>query len=371
MVNVVSIEGVAQYSGLLGAVSLALTAPLLYLATVRLRFAGPEPPAERIFLPTPDGARLALYHYSPFDPPVRREPILLISGFGLNRWALDFDPRYSWARRLATEGFDTWILEVRGSGNSRRAGLRDGDFDDYLLDARTAVLHVLERTGASRLHWIGYSLGGMLLYATLGTDLADRIRCGVAVESPVSLAGYPLDRASLAVMDVLERFPWLHTIPYRLPSRLAMDLLPLFYEKPLFKTWMNTANIDKAILKALVYRTLDDVPTPLVLQFREWMQAEGLFARGGGLDYLEGLKRTSVPILLVTGASDFARRARRVLELARPKNVHWVECVKAKGFSADYGHADLIFGRHAPEEVFPHVLNWVRAHDPADSRAIT
>lgn len=349
----------------------AIAAPMAYLAVLHRRLAGTPTPAALTRLTTPDGARLALYRYEPSEPVPGREPVLLISGFGLNRAALDFDERFSWAQRLAAAGFDTWLLEVRGSGRSRRAGIYDGAFDDYLMDARAAMAHVLQRTGASKLHWVGYSLGGMLLYAALGSDDAGRIRSGVALESPVSLHDYPLDASSLAAMDVMERFPWLHTIPYRLPSRLMMDLLPMWYEKPLFKTWMNTENLDRKLLKALVYRTLDDVPTPLVLQFRAWMREDGLRSRDGATDYLAGLSTTDVPILIMTGASEFAGRARLVLERARPANVRWVECLRDQGFSADYGHADLIFGHRAPEEVFPHALDWLRHHDPAGSLAMT
>lgn len=360
----------AVVQGLLLA-GMAIAAPAAYLLHLRHRLGGAPSPAERTTLTTPDGAKLALYRYPAAEPVPGREPILLISGFGLNRAALDFDERYSWARRFAAAGFDTWLLEVRGSGQSRRAGIHDGAFDDYLVDARTAVAQILQRTGAPKLHWVGYSLGGMLLYAALGTEDAARIRSGVAIESPVSLHGYGLDDTSLAAMDVLERHPWLHMIPYRWPSRLAMDLLPLWYDKPLFKTWMNTENIDRSLLKALVYRTLDDVPTPLVLQFRQWMGEDGLRSRDGKTDYLRGLSTTDVPLLLLTGASDFARRARRVLEHTRPGHVRWIACLRENGFDADYGHADLIFGPRAPEEVFPHALDWLRSHDPAGSLAMT
>ncbi|MBO9539439.1 alpha/beta fold hydrolase [bacterium] len=358
----------AQGLWLLGA---AIAAPMAYLAHMRRRLGGDPCPAELSYLTTPDGARLALYHYPAADPIPGREPVLLISGFGVNRAALDFDDRFSWARRLAAEGFDTWLLEVRGSGLSRRAGIYDGAFDDYLVDARTAISHVRDRTGALKLHWVGYSLGGMLLYAALGSEEADLIRSGVAIESPVSLYGYPLDKTSLAALDVMERFPWLHAVPYRLPSRLAMDLLPLWYEQPLFKAWMNTENIDRKLLKAIVYRTLDDVPTPLVLQFRDWIREDGLRSRNGATDYLAGLATTEVPLLVMTGDSEFARRARLVMERSRPANVRWIECLRANGFSADYGHTDLLFGPRAPEEIFPHVLDWLRVHDPAGNLAMT
>ncbi|MNK81977.1 Alpha/beta hydrolase family protein [compost metagenome] len=355
----------------MGLAAAAIAAPIAYLVQMRSRLSVAPCPAELTFLKTPDGARLALYHYRAAETVPGREPVFLTTGFGVNRAALDFDERFSWARRLAAEGFDTWLLEVRGSGRSRRAGIYDGAFDDYLVDARTAMAHVLERTGAAKLHWIGFSLGGLLLYAALGSESADRIRSGVALESPVSLYGYSLDQSSHVALDVLARFPWLHAIPYRLPSRLVMDLLPLWYEKPLFKTWMNPSNIDRKLLKPLVYHTFDDVPTPLVLQFRDWIREDALRSRDGASDYLEGLRTTQVPLLAITGASDFGRRARLVMERARPANVRWVECLRENGFSADYGHADLLFGPRAPEEVFPHALDWLRLHDPAASLAMT
>ncbi|MNS52033.1 acyl-CoA synthetase [compost metagenome] len=321
---------------------------------------------------TPDGARLAIYRYRPAQAVADREPVLMISGFGLNRQAIDFDERFSWARRYAEAGFDTWVLEVRGSGRSRRAGIVDGSFDDYVVDAQAALAHVLAVTGAEKAHWVGYSLGGMLLYAAIGTALGDRIRSGVAVESPVSLRGYALEAGAHRALDVLDAWPLLHAVPYKLASRLALPWLPLCYEGPMFATWMNLDNLDRAMLPGLVYRTLDDVPAPLVLQFRVWMSQDTLTTRDGRDDHLAGLAGCRVPLLVVTGASDFARRARGVFDRLGPEApVRWISCLKANGFVADYGHADLIFGRRAPEEVLPHALAWTADHDPAGNRAIT
>ena len=33
--------------------------------------------------------------------------------------------------------------------------------------------------------------------------------------------------------------------------------------------------------------------------------------------------------------------------------------------SADYGHSDLIFGLRAPEEIYPRIVAWLRAHSEA------
>jgi pimeloyl-ACP methyl ester carboxylesterase len=342
----------------------AAAAPALHLAVLRARHGGAPGPAETTFVRTPDGATIALYRHRAPDPVPGSEPVLMLSGFGLNHAALDFDDRYSWARRSAAAGLDTWLLEVRGSGRSRRAGRHDGSFDDFLADLRAGLAHVLAATGAERLHGVGYSLGGMLLYAALGTDLADRLRSVVAIESPTSLEGIPVGRATHALLDVIARHGIPHALPYRLPSRLAMPVLPLYHDRPMFRTWANLENMDRGLIPRILYRTLDDVPAPLALQLRDWTTCDTLRSVGGGVDHLRGLAGSRVPVLVVTGASDFGRRARPALVRLAGTGAEGVECLRSAGFSADYGHADLIFGKAAPDEVLPHVLRWLRRHDP-------
>ncbi|XP_023550263.1 uncharacterized protein LOC111808492 isoform X1 [Cucurbita pepo subsp. pepo] len=63
--------------------------------------------------------RLALwrYHPSPQAPP-RNHPMLLLSGVGTNAIGYDLAPECSFARYMSGQGYDTWILEVRGAGLS-------------------------------------------------------------------------------------------------------------------------------------------------------------------------------------------------------------------------------------------------------------
>uniref|UniRef100_A0A6M2ECY8 AB hydrolase-1 domain-containing protein n=1 Tax=Populus davidiana TaxID=266767 RepID=A0A6M2ECY8_9ROSI len=63
--------------------------------------------------------RLALwrYHPSPQAPP-RNHPLLLLSGVGTNAVGYDLSPGSSFARYMSGQGFETWILEVRGAGLS-------------------------------------------------------------------------------------------------------------------------------------------------------------------------------------------------------------------------------------------------------------
>ncbi|XAR67543.1 hypothetical protein NMG60_11002335 [Bertholletia excelsa] len=68
--------------------------------------------------------RLALWRYKPpRKAPPRNHPLVLLSGVGTNAIGFDLSPGSSFARYMSSQGFDTWILEVRGAGLSTK-GMR-------------------------------------------------------------------------------------------------------------------------------------------------------------------------------------------------------------------------------------------------------
>ncbi|XP_022725642.1 uncharacterized protein LOC111282026 isoform X2 [Durio zibethinus] len=74
-----------------------------------------------VSLPNSDW-RLALWRYHPPpQAPRRNHPLLLLSGVGTNAIGYDLSPGSSFARYMSGQGFDTWILEVRGAGLSVQA----------------------------------------------------------------------------------------------------------------------------------------------------------------------------------------------------------------------------------------------------------
>ncbi|CAL0320786.1 unnamed protein product [Lupinus luteus] len=65
--------------------------------------------------------RVALWRYHPCpQAPPRNHPLLLLSGMGTNAIGYDLSPGSSFARYMSGQGFETWILEVRGAGLSLR-----------------------------------------------------------------------------------------------------------------------------------------------------------------------------------------------------------------------------------------------------------
>ncbi|GJP31078.1 hypothetical protein CLOM_g9023 [Closterium sp. NIES-68] len=72
------------------------------------------------YVETSDGWRLALWRYLPSDSvPRKAHPVLLLSGIATNALGYDISEEVSLARHLAGQGFDTWVLELRGAGLSQ------------------------------------------------------------------------------------------------------------------------------------------------------------------------------------------------------------------------------------------------------------
>ncbi|KAF5189028.1 alpha/beta hydrolase family protein [Thalictrum thalictroides] len=84
------------------------------------------------YVPVPNTDwRLALWRYiPPLQAPRRNHPLLLLSGVGTNAIGYDLSPECSFARHMSNEGFDTWVLEVRGAGLSTR-----GEEADKIADS--------------------------------------------------------------------------------------------------------------------------------------------------------------------------------------------------------------------------------------------
>ena len=72
---------------------------------------------ERHAARTADGWNLALYRYRPRGAP-RPLPVLCGHGMAGTHLIYDLHSDYSLARYLAGQGFDTWLVDLRGRGDS-------------------------------------------------------------------------------------------------------------------------------------------------------------------------------------------------------------------------------------------------------------
>jgi polyhydroxyalkanoate synthase subunit PhaC len=100
-----------------------------------------------------------LYRYS--GATRHKEPILLVHAVISRPWILDLAPERSFVEFLKDRGFDVFLLDWGDPGpEESRKGL--SAYTDALMRAEHEVL---SKSGASRVHLVGYCLGGTLSLA--------------------------------------------------------------------------------------------------------------------------------------------------------------------------------------------------------------
>ena len=274
---------------------------------------------------TDDGFLLALYRYRPEKPDPDKLPVICCHGFSETRGCFDL-PGRSLPRYLNRQGFEAWVVELRGQGDSRR---RKGgepfhwrwNFDDHAFRDVPAVLDkVLRVSGAPKAHWVGHSMGGMVTYAFLsrhGRD--DRLSRAVTMGSPGSFSGYNrVLRRGVVVEPLLRPLG-------RLPLHFLITMTLVLSEAGLLRLGFiaNRRNLRGRGFMYYLVNALEDAGMGLTSQFAGFVRA-GRFAstRPGGFDYEENLGNIRTPMLLVSGARDLLvspARVRRVYQAISSK----------------------------------------------------
>jgi pimeloyl-ACP methyl ester carboxylesterase len=322
-------------------------------------------------LRTADGWSLHLRRY-PAEPaadgPGARGPVLFVHGMGANRYNFDLNPRHSLAQAAAREGFDAWVVELRGRGRSRPpAGVApDFCFDDFLAGDLPTVLEFLAVEAPGPVHWVGHSMGGMLGVAWAIRQGCERLRSLVLFGTPLRFDRSQWGLQAWSRLVALQRF--LPTMDQRALGRRFVPLLVRGPRalKPFLRFLANPDNVDPDTTVEIFERLVANEPPGLILQFADWVRSGEFRSRDGSTSYTRNLDRVRVPVLAVCGDQD--RMAPAAQTASQPgalpgAQVERLVLSRAAGFSADYGHGDLLVGRRAPEEVYPRVLAWLGALD--------
>jgi pimeloyl-ACP methyl ester carboxylesterase len=323
----------------------------------------PAPKPTTCFVPTGDRWALALHRYRQDEPGALAA--ILCSGYACNRHFIDFDDRYSLARFLRRRGFDTWVVELRGRGESHPlAGCRAPDqwtFDDLAhIDVPAAIEYVRQTLGHGRIAWVGHSMGGMVLYAHLGTA-ARRVAPAalVTLGSPVVFPQVASDLAH-RIGSFLLALPF----PGRVPQRAVLGALwHLVGRTRAVAVGMNPANVDHVLVGRALRRAITNVSRAKLRQLAGWASTGRFASVDGSLDYRQGLRRVETPTLVVAGACDQLATPETVAEAherIRTAAKRLLVLGSETGLGSDYGHVDMVLGRHAPDEVFPLIADWLR-----------
>jgi pimeloyl-ACP methyl ester carboxylesterase len=285
-----------------------------------------------------------------------RAPVLLVHGFGQNRYAWHL-PARSLANHLARAGFDVFNLDLRGHGRSRHFGARRcSSVEDYVReDLPHAVEEVRALSGGRPVYLVGHSLGGLVSYAA-APALDGAVAGIVSIGSPYHFTRGSMTLTAIAFAMRAVAFVGLPNAPLPLaPIGVTMHTIRRFAESPLYpiplRGW-HAGACEPHVLEQHLRLAFDRAAMAEMVDMFGWA-VENRFG-GPGTDYVERFEKLDVPLLVVAGSND---------DLAPPASVR-------PGFqrSGDrdktyrtlpLGHIDLLVGRDAPLMTWPLVTQWL------------
>lgn len=311
------------------------------------------------FAVTEDGWQIAVTQYS--SEGSKKFPIFLCHGLGANRWSYDTDPTVSLTRHLVAQGYDVYAVDLRGHGRSEKPATSDKKwgwgFNDYCHQDLDAALDlVLQKSGKQQLHYIGHSMGGVLLLARAALQ-DTRIKSAMTLGSTLDYANSPSMFHSLIKIKPLGQF--LPAIPVHWTSAVS-SLGAKFTTKAIDPILVNPLNVDRQLYRKMAAIALHPVSGKVMMDLCQAIDGSGLKSLDGSI-YADRLVEQGYgfPILSVAGSEDIQCPP---MAAARFGTEHIV-FGQAFGQQEDYGHDDLIMGKNAKTETWPVYVDWLEKHE--------
>ena len=346
---------------------------------------------------TSDGWSLQVDHYEPRTPNPANNPVVLCHGMSYNNLFWDLSSENSLARYLAGKGYDVWTVSLRGGGLSDQpwdsvmrkslAGSLDPGFlvtaqdrklgnaffseysmDDHIsYDVPAVIRLVKEKTKAKKVHWVGHSMGGMIMLGYLAThqESAKDVGSFVAVSVPMVVI-HPLSNAMQSQVDNAGALKAgnkvISTSGDSLVAKVLGKWAPPTVSESLF---LNRDNVDDGMLRLLAHSAQESISSGQLEQVLNMAAAEDFYSLDKTVNYTALLGEVVTPSFFMVGQLDNMATVGAVKYTYRQissEDKAFRLFGRINGDKADYGHDDIIIGRHARAEVFPEILKWLDGH---------
>ena len=254
-------------------------------------------------------------------------PVLLVPGTFSNHSFWLGTRGTGFAREIASAGYEAWVLDPRGHGESQKPAPGERwDFDDWARRDLPAAVRAAAGRGEGVIV-VGHSAGGAtsLIACAVHDDVRRAVRGLVIVSTPLPwLQGF---RRAIT---------WLTRAVSRTVGRFPARLLALGPEDEL---------------------------GGVMAQWMTW-NLEGHWMGDDGTDYQALLARLELPMLFLAGAGDHLeappRAVHALFKLVGSRDKTFLLCGRDGGFSEDFDHAGILVSRAAREEVWPKIVEWIR-----------
>jgi pimeloyl-ACP methyl ester carboxylesterase len=376
------------------AAALALAAGAWLLSGCASTLLTKEPPLQHatttfVRATTKDNWTLFIRRFRPnvLDP--QRAPVVLCHGLNCNDRLWDISPDVSLARYLAERGYDVWVPALRGAGQSDKPGIvmvrrairpvfpelpgtisvrtidplsLNWTIDDYVqYDVPTILAKVREETGAPTVHWVGHSLGGIIIYAYVEQFGDSELASISTLGAPLTIPQPPNNflRAFRDNKDLIK------IVTLLVSATVAVQFPVLDQRSGVAAAMYNPANVDHSVLREFFTRGIEDIPVGVLDQLVQAVETGELHSHNGQLDYAQLLEKVTVPAFVAGGLVDVIASPESVRfvysHIGSQKKAFHIFCV-VNNDTIDYGHMDLVFGRYAPRDVFPAIEHWLSEH---------
>jgi polyhydroxyalkanoate synthase len=285
-----------------------------------------------------------------------RGPVLLVHGFGQNRYAWHL-PARSFANYLARAGYDVFNLDLRGHGRSRHFGARRcRGIEDYVREDLPAAIEEIQALSGGRRVWVvGHSLGGLVAYAS-APALAGAVSGVVSIGSPYDLARGSL---TLGALTFFFRALALAPLPNASlplgPVGATMRVMRRFAESPFYpiplRGW-HVGSCEPHVLEQHLRLAFDRAALAEMLDLFDWAAQGRSTSREA--DYVERFEQMDLPLFVLAGEND---------DLAPPASVR-PGFLRSRARDKTYrvlplGHIDLLVGRDARRTTWSLVEKWL------------
>jgi pimeloyl-ACP methyl ester carboxylesterase len=360
--------------------------------------AGPQaspPRSEDYTVQTRDGWTLVAHRFRPrVAPPAALPPVILCHGLSYNASFWDLDPSCSFVEFLTGRGYDVWVVDLRGSGESSKWVARldeapemvigeavrkisrnkvrptgfasvDPKFSNWTLDHHIAydvpafVRLVKRQTRAGEVVWIGHSMGGIVAIAHLARHGNPGIGKLVAVGSQVTMPDGQVPIQFLREMMELRG--------HQLTAGLSTEQLLAETRTSVNNLFFNQRNVLPQVYRELTTVKLDIPSLGVMQQYMTLAMGGELLDARKAFNYADALGNVTVPVLFACGADDqFAPPPVQQHMHDRVGSADKTLLVfgRASGFAADSGHNDALVGLNSAQQVFPTIEAWIRGARP-------
>ena len=259
-------------------------------------------------------------------------PVILLHGSFNNRGFWLSGVGEGLARHLLDQGFDVWMMDMRGHGMSpRNQDYRNNTQERYALYDLPAVAEFVHEKSGKAPVWLGHSLGGVTIAAAVAGGLLRDEKCSGMVIIAAQAIRRPMYQwvpfASLAARTRVNMKGELDGRKLGLgqEAESAGIIDEYLARHSLFGAWQ-LASTQQKLLPAWK----DGTPVPLL-------------ALAGEADRSEPVEYCSRFAALYGGDKTF------------------IPLGTGSGLSQDYGHLDMMSGQTAGKEVWPKISDWLNA----------